>query len=35
HDVLRHRLILNYEAEAEGVSVDQIIDELIARVAVP
>lgn len=35
HDVLRHRLLLNYEAEAEGVSVDQIIDELIARVAVP
>jgi len=35
HDVLRHRLILNYEAEAEGVSVEQIIDELIARVAVP
>ena len=35
HDVLRHRLILNYEAQAEGVSVDQIIDELIARVAVP
>jgi len=35
HDVLRHRLILNYEAEAEGVSVDQIIDEMIARVAVP
>lgn len=35
HDVLRHRLILNYEAEAEGVSVEHIIDELIARVAVP
>ncbi|MEL0081808.1 MAG: MoxR family ATPase [Gammaproteobacteria bacterium] len=35
HDVLRHRLILNYEAEAEGVSVEQIIDELIDRVAIP
>lgn len=35
HDVLRHRLILNYEAEAEGVTEDQVIDELIKRIAVP
>jgi len=35
HDVLRHRLILNYEAEAEGVTGDQVIDELIKRIAVP
>lgn len=34
-DVLRHRLILSYEAEAEGVSADQFIRELIRRVAVP
>ncbi len=34
HDVMRHRLIVNYEAEAEGVSIDQIIDELLTRVAV-
>ena len=34
HDVLRHRLIVNYEAEAEGVSIDQIINELLTRVAV-
>ena len=34
-DVLRHRLILNYEAEAEGVSTDQVVTELIARIAVP
>jgi len=35
YDVLRHRLILKYEAEAEGVTADQVIGELIARIAVP
>ena len=35
HDVLRHRLILNYETQAEGVTEDQVIDELIKRIAVP
>jgi MoxR-like ATPase len=35
YDVLRHRLILSYEAEAEGVTTDQCIRELIRRVAVP
>jgi len=35
HDVLRHRIILSFEAEAEGISKDKFIDELIARVAVP
>lgn len=34
-DVLRHRLILSYEAEAEGITADRFIAELIARVAVP
>lgn len=35
HDVLRHRIILSFEAEAEGITKDQFIDELIARIAVP
>lgn len=35
YDVLRHRLILSYEAEAEGISADRFIKELIARIAVP
>jgi MoxR-like ATPase len=35
YDVLRHRLILSYEAEAEGITTDHVIKELIARVAVP
>ncbi len=34
-DVMRHRLILNYEAEAEGITADRFIAELIAQVAVP
>ena len=35
HDVLRHRLILNYEAEAEGMTADGVIAELLGRIAVP
>ncbi len=35
YDVMRHRLILSYEAEAEGITTDHVIQELIARVAVP
>lgn len=34
-DVLRHRLILSYEAEAEGITSDHFIRELISRIAVP
>ncbi|WP_419592108.1 AAA family ATPase [Thiolapillus sp.] len=34
-DVLRHRLILNYEAEAEGVTPDRFIAELVSLVPVP
>lgn len=35
HDVLRHRLVLSFEAEANGVSADHVIDELVRHVAVP
>lgn len=34
-DVLRHRVILSYEAEAEGITSDDFIAQLIARIAVP
>ena len=34
-DVLRHRLILSYEAEAEGIDADQVITEILRRVGVP
>ena len=35
HDVFRHRLILSFEAEAQGITADDAIDELIHQVAVP
>lgn len=34
-DVLRHRVLVSYEAEAEGVSSEDIVRELFARVTVP
>ena len=34
HAVLRHRLILTYEAVAEGISTDQVVDERVKRVAI-
>ena len=35
HDVFRHRVLLSYEAEADGVSVDQLSDRLLDLVPVP
>ena len=35
HDVMRHRVLLSYEAEADGVTVDQLLDRLLDRVPVP
>jgi len=34
-DVLRHRVILSYEAEADGITPDRFVQELLRRVAVP
>lgn len=34
HSVLRHRLILSYDAMADGVSADKVIDEILRQVAV-
>ncbi|MFC1814648.1 AAA family ATPase [Thermodesulfobacteriota bacterium] len=34
-DVLRHRIILSYEAEAEGTSTDDLIKTLLERIEVP
>ena len=34
-DVLRHRVLLTYEAEAEGLSVDQVIEQIFQRVKTP
>jgi len=35
HDVLRHRIILTYEGEAEGITPDTIIDRILGTVRVP
>jgi MoxR-like ATPase len=33
--VLRHRMVLTYEAEAEGVSAEDVIDRVLLAVEVP
>ena len=33
HQTLRHRLILNFEAEAEGITADTVIDELVMTIS--
>jgi MoxR-like ATPase len=35
HPVLRHRVLLNFAAEAEGLSVERVIDELLEVVPAP
>ena len=35
HDVLRHRILLTYEAEAENITSDDVIDKILAVVPVP
>jgi len=34
HNVLRHRILLTYQAEAEGISANQLLDHLLSLVAV-
>ena len=33
-DVLNHRIMLNYEAEADGITTMQVIDTILRRVAI-
>jgi MoxR-like ATPase len=35
HDVLRHRVLLTFEAEAEGITTDIFLDQLLRLVALP
>ena len=35
YDVLRHRILLTYEAEAENVTSDKIIENILNEVQVP
>jgi MoxR-like ATPase len=34
HDVLRHRIILNYEGQAEGITPEMVIDDILSKVPV-
>lgn len=35
HEVLRHRILLTFEAQVEGITTDQIIDKLLTLVPIP
>ena len=35
HDVLRHRITLTYEAEAEGMTTDRVIDIVMEKIRSP
>ena len=35
YEVLRHRILLTYEAEAEEITSDQIISKILSKVTVP
>ena len=35
HDVLRHRVLLTYEAEAEDITTDHIIEKILGKIPVP
>jgi len=35
HDVLRHRIILNYEGQAENIKTDDIVSEILLKVPTP
>ncbi len=34
NNVLRHRIIINFEGQAESISTDQIVDEIVAKVKI-
>jgi MoxR-like ATPase len=35
HPVLRHRLLMNFRAESEGITTDKLVDDLISAVPLP
>jgi MoxR-like ATPase len=34
-DVLRHRVVVGYEAEAEGVTPEDVVQEIFNRIPIP
>jgi MoxR-like ATPase len=35
HDALRHRIIVNYEGQSEGITTDSVITEILQKIPVP
>ena len=35
HELMRHRIVLTYEAEAQGITTDEIIDKVLQAVQIP
>jgi MoxR-like ATPase len=35
HDVIRHRLVLSYEALSDNVSADDLLSSILSRIPVP
>jgi len=35
YDVLRHRILINYEGQSENITPDSIIDEILGKVQIP
>ena len=35
HDVMRHRILLNYEGQAENIKTDDIVTEVLSKVPIP
>lgn len=35
HGVMRHRVLINYEGQAEGITTDKLIDEILSKIKVP
>ncbi|MBW2974511.1 MoxR family ATPase [Candidatus Woesearchaeota archaeon] len=35
HNVMRHRVLVNYEGQAEGITSDKVIDEILSKVKLP
>ena len=35
YDVLRHRILLSYEAEAEDITVEKLIEDILEKVNLP
>ena len=35
HEVLRHRILLTFEALADGITSDQVVDSIVQAVPVP